>query len=98
MPGRDLGRYAGGMPVETDSAPAETQRAAPAEAVEVAPHRKQRAFAPAPLTSPWRTRWSPGRPYPQGATCRSGGVNFALFSEGATAVDLCLFDASGRET
>jgi glycogen operon protein len=34
--------------------------------------------------------WS-GRPYPLGATWDGGGVNFALFSENATAVELCLF-------
>ena len=34
----------------------------------------------------------PGTPYPQGATWDGEGVNFALFSENATAVDLCLFD------
>jgi glycogen operon protein len=34
----------------------------------------------------------PGSPYPQGATWDGAGVNFALFSENATAVDLCLFD------
>ena len=34
----------------------------------------------------------PGRPYPQGATWDGEGVNFALFSENATAVELCLFD------
>ncbi len=32
-----------------------------------------------------------GVPHPQGATWDGRGVNFALFSEGATAVDLCLF-------
>src|SRR6266545_1624075 len=37
-----------------------------------------------------RTR--PGAPYPLGATWDGAGVNFALFSEHATAVDLCLFD------
>src|SRR5215210_8892005 len=35
----------------------------------------------------------PGRPYPLGATWDGFGVNFALFSENATAVELCLFDA-----
>jgi glycogen operon protein len=35
----------------------------------------------------------PGRPYPLGATWTGSGVNFALFSEYATAVELCLFDA-----
>jgi glycogen operon protein len=34
-----------------------------------------------------------GRPYPLGATWDGNGVNFALFSEHAEAVDLCLFDA-----
>src|SRR4051812_34857823 len=36
----------------------------------------------------------PGNPYPLGATWDGAGVNFALFSEHATGVDLCLFDAS----
>ncbi|MEY4306568.1 MAG: hypothetical protein RIT52_2743 [Pseudomonadota bacterium] len=31
-----------------------------------------------------------GRPYPLGAVIRDGGVNFAVFSAHATAVDLCL--------
>ena len=34
----------------------------------------------------------PGRPYPLGATWDGQGVNFALFSENATEIDLCLFD------
>ncbi len=33
----------------------------------------------------------PGVPYPLGATWNGEGVNFALFSENATAVELCLF-------
>src|SRR5438093_1151890 len=33
-----------------------------------------------------------GHAYPLGATWLGNGVNFALFSEHATAVDLCLFD------
>jgi len=33
-----------------------------------------------------------GYPYPLGATWLGDGVNFALFSEAATSVDLCLFD------
>jgi len=37
---------------------------------------------------------SPGTPYPLGATWDGSGVNFALFSENAEAVDLCLFDES----
>jgi glycogen operon protein len=45
-----------------------------------------------------RTR--PGRPYPLGATWDGAGVNFALFSEHATAVALCFFDDRdpGKET
>jgi isoamylase len=35
----------------------------------------------------------PGQPYPLGATWDGAGVNFALFSENATRVELCLFDA-----
>jgi glycogen operon protein len=38
-----------------------------------------------------------GRPYPLGATWDGSGVNFALFSEHGSAVDLCLFDADGAE-
>ncbi|MEO1134562.1 MAG: glycogen debranching protein GlgX, partial [Cyanobacteria bacterium J06639_1] len=40
----------------------------------------------------------PGRSYPLGATWDGSGTNFALFSERATAVELCLFDESGAET
>lgn len=42
----------------------------------------------------------PGRPYPLGATWDGEGVNFAIFSENATAVELCLFDGpdSPRES
>ncbi len=35
----------------------------------------------------------PGRPYPLGATWDGAGVNFAIFSEHAAKVELCLFDA-----
>ena len=36
----------------------------------------------------------PGVGFPQGATWDGRGVNFALFSEGATRVELCLFDSA----
>jgi len=36
----------------------------------------------------------PGRPYPLGATFDGAGVNFALFSEHATKVELCLFGSN----
>ena len=37
-----------------------------------------------------------GQPYPLGATWDGAGVNFALYSEHAERVELCLFDAAGR--
>ncbi|PIE83430.1 MAG: glycogen debranching enzyme GlgX [Candidatus Contendobacter odensis] len=40
----------------------------------------------------------PGKPYPLGAFWDGKGTNFALFSENATQVELCLFDRQGRET
>jgi len=42
----------------------------------------------------------PGTPYPLGATWDGGGTNFAVFSEVADAVELCLFDDGdgGRST
>ncbi|MDQ2624722.1 MAG: glycogen debranching enzyme, partial [Actinomycetota bacterium] len=39
----------------------------------------------------------PGTPYPLGATYDGTGVNFALFSEVAERVELCLFDEDGTE-
>ena len=38
----------------------------------------------------------PGSPYPLGATWDGVGVNFALFSEHATRVELCLFDTDAE--
>jgi len=38
----------------------------------------------------------PGKPYPLGATWDGSGVNFALYSEHATGVELCLYDARAR--
>ena len=42
----------------------------------------------------------PGNPYPQGANWDGAGVNFSLFSENATGVELCLYDDrdENRET
>jgi isoamylase len=41
----------------------------------------------------------PGKPYPLGAMWDGSGVNFALFSEHATKVELCLFDSeTGKQT
>ena len=40
----------------------------------------------------------PGKPYPLGATALGHGTNFALYSENATSVELCLFDDDGNQT
>lgn len=40
----------------------------------------------------------PGSPYPLGATYDGGGTNFAIFSEVAERIELCLFNEKGVET
>ncbi|MEO6886769.1 MAG: glycogen debranching protein GlgX, partial [Jatrophihabitantaceae bacterium] len=40
----------------------------------------------------------PGSPFPLGAHWDGDGVNFALWSSTATAVDVCLFDDAGNQT
>jgi isoamylase len=40
----------------------------------------------------------PGTAYPLGATWDGSGTNFALFSEVAEQVELCLFDSDGRQS
>src|SRR4026207_493456 len=40
----------------------------------------------------------PGAPYPLGATWDGVGVNFAVFSEHAKRVELCLFDSPQAES
>ena len=40
----------------------------------------------------------PGKPYPLGAVWDGSGTNFAIFSEVAEQVELCLFDADETET
>jgi glycogen operon protein len=39
-----------------------------------------------------------GSPQPLGASLTPRGVNFAVFSQHARRIELCLFDAAGRET
>lgn len=53
---------------------------------------------PEPSILPTTTRLRPGQPYPLGATWDGKGTNFALYSENATEVELCLFDERGQET
>ena len=47
------------------------------------------------MSEPISAIW-PGEPYPAGAAWDGEGVNFALFSEHAERVELCLFDPKGR--
>jgi len=49
-------------------------------------------------TGPKKLRIWPGKPYPLGATWDGAGVNFALFSEHAKKVELCLFDSPEATT
>ena len=44
-----------------------------------------------------KAQLSTGHPYPLGATFDGEGVNFAIFSQNATRVTLCLCDEKGRE-
>src|SRR5690348_9298010 len=39
----------------------------------------------------------PGKPFPLGATWDGTGVNFAVYSENASKVELCLYDNRSRE-
>lgn len=51
------------------------------------------------MTQPAGRNWRlfPGAPYPLGATWDGNGVNFAVFSEAATGVCLCIFSHDGAE-
>ncbi|MBT0771232.1 glycogen debranching protein GlgX [Kineosporia sp. J2-2] len=51
-----------------------------------------------PATSPAAFGVWPGKPYPLGASFDGYGTNFAIFSEVAEKVELCLFDEAGNET
>jgi glycogen operon protein len=53
--------------------------------------------SPDPSSTTSLTPW-PGSPYPLGATYDGSGTNFALFSEVADRVELCLFADDGTET
>ncbi len=54
--------------------------------------RETQGGVPAPLPS---EEYHSGSPNPQGATFDGEGTNFAVFSENAEYVDLCLFDSAG---
>src|SRR6266536_1568947 len=56
-------------------------------------HHEERAAIVSAVVEPvW-----PGRPRPLGATWDGEGTNFAVFSEEAEAVELCLFADDGSE-
>ncbi|HMK97833.1 MAG TPA: glycogen debranching protein GlgX [Acidimicrobiales bacterium] len=65
----------------------------------MAPHPGGRApTAPLPADEDLMEReMSPGDPYPLGATWDGWGTNFAVFSQSAEAIELCLFDQAGNE-
>ncbi|GAA2545095.1 glycogen debranching protein GlgX [Pseudonocardia hydrocarbonoxydans] len=46
----------------------------------------------------WLVHIWPGKPFPLGATYDGGGTNFAIFSEVAHHIELCLIDDAGGET
>ena len=53
-------------------------------------HRTSSPAVPAPPAA-----CPAGRPWPLGATCGEGGVNFAVFASHAEQVEVCLFDPTG---
>ncbi len=50
----------------------------------------------APIKTRKRQVW-PGKPYPLGSTYDGSGTNFAIFSNIAEKVELCLIDRNGKE-
>jgi isoamylase len=57
----------------------------------------RRAWESRRREEPDSLRVLPGQPVPLGAVCQPSGVNFAVYSEGAQRVEVCLFDGHGRE-
>ena len=80
------------MPAEGSAAVAVRVPAPAAEAEPGSAIRPRRVLRSRRPTSIW-----PGQPYPLGAVWDGHGVNFALFSEVASRVELCLFDDDNRE-
>ncbi|ROZ88815.1 glycogen debranching protein GlgX [Gordonia sp. OPL2] len=79
----------------TPSPTPDTGDSAPAQPAEVLDVLAPEDHSPPPDRVPFVV-W-PGTPYPLGATYDGVGTNFSLFSEVATAVDLCLIDGAGIE-
>src|SRR5688500_6345803 len=61
--------------------------------------RRSRRSPPSSVRAipPAAPRIRPGEPFPSGATWDGRGTNFSIFSEVATRVELCLFDAHGNQ-
>ncbi len=53
--------------------------------------KHQKMDSSKPRIKPYEGKILPGKPYPLGAIYDGNGVNFAIFSENATGVRLCLF-------
>jgi isoamylase len=49
------------------------------------------------MASELKAQISEGHPHPRGATWDGTGTNFAIFSEHATKVEVCIFDEEGKE-
>src|SRR5579859_463469 len=83
----------------TRSHAADARRARPARVCSGGhPLRVARRRGVITLWQGWGVEIWPGNAYPLGATYDGSGTNFALFSEVAERVELCLFDADGSET
>ncbi len=82
------------MPTLDTSAPTPTTGTAPQTSTSTGTRPAVAETKPRTFKKPilWK-----GRHYPLGATWTGDGVNFALFSENATGVELCLFDKLGQE-
>lgn len=60
--------------------------------------KEKKAKAQAAATSWLKTPIYPGRAFPLGATYDGHGVNFAIYSEHAEEIELCLFETLDSET
>lgn len=69
---------------------------APGRSPVLAPDHAPERRAGAGPAAAWPSTLRPGRPYPLGASVRDDGVNFAVFSQHAQRLQLCLFDDAGR--
>src|SRR5690349_14134648 len=90
-------RYCGGGRFGCDAGTVGTPVSSPWSVI---PSRKLESATLTQAASPQATPlevW-PGKAYPLGATYDGAGTNFALFSEIAEKVELCLFDADGTQT